>query len=283
MEEVAAPEWLDSDQVPSGDEALAWLEQLAEGKEEELQAQIKAEADVRMAEIMGRPAPAEPPAPPEIVLEEPPTAPPDAVVEARLEEALAPQFEEAFGWTEFGEPEVQIEPAPAIPPIEEAPPVEKVLPPEEIAPPPVVKEVAETVEIETVAPPPEEITAPPEIVPTPVVEEVIAPPPVVQTIKVPAGPFADERAYLKANPRDYDAWLELARALWQADEQEESLTAYSRVIRSGKLIEAVIPDLEGYLEQQPDVRVHQALGDAYMKGGQLQEALDLYRRALEIL
>ncbi|MBU0703746.1 MAG: tetratricopeptide repeat protein, partial [Chloroflexi bacterium] len=249
-----APAWLDSDQVPSGDEALAWLEQLAEGKEEELQAQIKAEAEVRMAEIMGRPVPAEPPAP-EIAPEEPPPAPPDAVGEARLEEALALQFGEAFGWTEFGEPEVQIGPAPAIPPVEEAPP-------------PVIEEVVGIVEIEAAAPPP---------------EKAIAPPPVVPTIKAPAGPFADERAYLNANPRDYDAWLALARALWQANEQEESLTAYYRVTRSGKLIEAVIPDLEGYLEQQPDVRVHQALGDAYMKNGQLQEALDLYRRALEIL
>ncbi|MBU0702613.1 MAG: tetratricopeptide repeat protein, partial [Chloroflexi bacterium] len=70
-----APAWLDSDQLPSGDEALAWLEQLAEGKEEELQAQIKAEAEVRMAEIMGRPAPAKPPAP-EIAPEEPAAEPP---------------------------------------------------------------------------------------------------------------------------------------------------------------------------------------------------------------
>jgi tetratricopeptide (TPR) repeat protein len=60
-EEAPAPVWLEGEGVPSGDEALAWLEQLAAGKEEELRAQAQAEAEARMAEIMGRPWPAEPP------------------------------------------------------------------------------------------------------------------------------------------------------------------------------------------------------------------------------
>jgi len=244
------PAWLESDQVPSGDEALAWLEQLAEGKEEELQAQIKAESEVRMAEIMGRPTPA-----PEIAPEETVPAPPE--IEAELEEALAPQFEEMFGWTGFGGPEAQPDVIPTIPPA-----VEEALPPEEMVP------ILAAEEVEVAVQPP---------------EEAIAPPPPVPTIEAPAGLFAEERAYLKANPRDYDAWLALAQSLWQANEREESLEAYARVIRSGKLVEAVIADLEEYLEHWPDVRVLQALGDAYMKDGQLQKALDLYRQALEKL
>jgi cytochrome c-type biogenesis protein CcmH/NrfG len=49
------------------------------------------------------------------------------------------------------------------------------------------------------------------------------------------------------------------------------------------LLESVIPDLEEYLEQQPDISIQQMLGDAYMKDGRLQEALDVYRQALETL
>jgi tetratricopeptide (TPR) repeat protein len=96
-------------------------------------------------------------------------------------------------------------------------------------------------------------------------------------------PFAAERAYLKEHPRDYEARLALARALWQADERQEALEAYTRLIRAGKLLENVIPDLESYLKQWPGVDVQRVLGDAYMKDGRLQEALDIYRRALETL
>ena len=80
--EDTAPAWLEEGELPSGDEALAWLEQLAEGKEAELQAQAEAEGEARVAEIMGRPIPRE------ITAEE--TAPEPA------------EPEEAFGWTEFG-------------------------------------------------------------------------------------------------------------------------------------------------------------------------------------
>jgi tetratricopeptide (TPR) repeat protein len=220
-EEAPTPAWLEGEGLPSGDEALAWLEQLAEGKEEELRAQAQAETEARMAEIMGRPTPAE--------------VPP---VEAAPEEPVAPPVEEAVAA------------------MEKAPPVEEVAPPE-------VPEAAY----------PEEVEAPP-VVEFPVVEE--APPP-------EAEPFAAERAYLKDHPRDYEAWLALARALWQAGERQEALEAYTRVIRSGKLLESVIPDLEEYLEQWPAISTQRVLGDAYMKDGQLQVALDIYRRALEAL
>ena len=51
------PGWLGEDQLPSGDEALGWLAQLAAGREDELQAQMVAEGEARMTEIMGRAEP----------------------------------------------------------------------------------------------------------------------------------------------------------------------------------------------------------------------------------
>jgi tetratricopeptide (TPR) repeat protein len=304
-EEGPAPAWLEGEGMPSGDEALAWLAQLAAGKEEELQAQAEAEAEARLAEIMGRPQ-----------IEE---APP---VEAAPEEAVAPPVEEPFGWTAFGEPEAPPAPVEAV---EEAPPVEEIAPPE--MPEPAYLEEAEAppaVEfpVREEAPLPEEIPTPeaappteevhwgavlepaPEMegAPAPVVEEIpgvvemelagppeepIAPPeiPIAETaaVELPAEPFAAERGYLKDHPRDYEAWLALARALWQTDERQESLETYTRVIRAGKLLDSVTADLEGYVRQWRDASTQRVLGDAYMKDGRLQKALNTYRRALETL
>ncbi len=101
--------------------------------------------------------------------------------------------------------------------------------------------------------------------------------------EAPAGPFAAERAYLRENPYDYDAWLMLARAMWQVGEKQMALEAYSHVIRAGKLLDSVILDLEEYTAQWPDAQLERVLGDAYMKANRPQDALSLYRRALEAL
>ena len=314
VEELATPAWLEGEAMPSGEEALAWLEQLTAGKEEELQAQAEVEAEARLAEIMGRPTPAEEP---------PPVEPPAAeAVAAPVEEPVAPPVEEPFGWTAFGEPAAPPEPVAEVeevlpaeeaarpemprpaypeeveaPPVAEVPAAEEMLPAEEIpvpeaapaleevrwgaewevpavveeAPAPVVEEMPGVVEMEMPTPS-EEVVARPEI------PEAEAP-----AVEAPIAPLAAERAYLKDHPRDYEAWLALARSLWQAGEQEEALDAYTRVIRAGRLMESVIADLEEHVEHRPDASTQRVLGDAYMKDGRLQPALDVYRRALETL
>jgi hypothetical protein len=272
---------------------MAWLSQLAAGKEDQLRAQAEVEAEARMAEIMGRPAPAEA-APPPAAIEIPervqelapteaaPTPPPPAEPVIPPVEEIAPPAE-PFGWAAFGEP--------AMPPVAEeaaeaiAPQVEEAAPPSEISYEPqavpsaveVRQEVAREVMVEEIAmpraaaepkpTPPKKPAAPPKAVPGEVSEE----------------PFPDEQAYLKEHPRDYDAWLALARALWQVGEQESALEAYSRVIHASKLLGSVVPDLEEYLLQWPSIGLERVLGDAYMKTGRLEEALGLYRQALETL
>lgn len=49
------PAWLESEAVPSGDDALAWLEQLTEGGEDEFLAQAEPQSEAPMAEVIGRP------------------------------------------------------------------------------------------------------------------------------------------------------------------------------------------------------------------------------------
>ncbi|MFN2269960.1 MAG: tetratricopeptide repeat protein, partial [Anaerolineae bacterium] len=140
--EEASPPWLEGEGMPSGEEALAWLEQLTVGKEDELQAQVEAEIETRTAEIMGRPkvetpaaevpmpsVPEEPvmeaPAPAEIPDWIQELAPPEAEMPAPAVEAVAPADEGAFGWTAFGEVE---EEAGTMPVAEEAAPPEAEMP-----------------------------------------------------------------------------------------------------------------------------------------------------------
>jgi len=256
--EEAPPGWLEGEELPSGEEALAWLEQLMKGKEEELQEQARLEAEARLAEIMGRPAPP----PPEERVELPPTRPPE----------MPPAVEEPFGWVSFGEAEA-VTPAAEVAP-EEAPPgwlEEKAVTPG----------IEERVFLEAAVP--EEMAAVPTPEMPPVVtvskppEEVIPQPPIgIESI-------AERRSYLKKHPRDYQAWLKLAQTLQQANQWNEALEAYSHLIRAGQLLEEVILDLEKHVKQRADVSTWRILGDAYMKGGRLQEALEVYRKALEAL
>ena len=409
----AVPSWLEEGRMPEGEEALAWLASLAAGREAELRAAAEAEAEVRMAEIMGRevtppaaapevpevpaapeapapveipewlreaappevPVPAEIPewlrelAPPEIVapevpeeeelpewlreapmpetpeveLEVPeweeelrellrevpmPEAPeveerPEWLEEAVPPEAAVPELEvpewledvvppevpraevppaepEVFGWTSF-DAELEI--------LQPSPPLEEVLPPErpfgwtafgeegaapeaptwrepgipaaEVAPPP-------TVPPEAVPPPP----VLPEIVPPPIVPpEVVVPPPARPEVVPPAPPTAEAlasvdalRAYVRSHPRDHEARLNLARALWQVGLYADSLEAYSRVLKAGRLLDEVLADMEAHVAERPnDPAVRRVLGDAYMRADRLTDALAAYREALELL
>lgn len=336
-EEAPLPTWLESEGTPSGDEALTWLEELAAGKEEELaaQTQAEAEAEARLAQIMGRPQPAEPPpeqpvpqaavppsarepSPPAVEeafgwtafapLEAPPGDMPEEAAERVVEEAVASRVDEVLDWASFAQPEPPSEPAvpaeaaaPVAPPREAGAPAEQVEAPSAAEPPAAedLFSVEEAVAPPAAAPVAEELVqgAPEVLTPAGVIEEVprmperempkpvepAAPPPKAPAAEAAPDAFAAERAYLKEHPRDHQARLALARGLWQVGRKGEALEAYGRVIRAGKFLDAVIAELEEYLEQWPEVTTQRVLGDAYMKGGKLDKALELYRGALETL
>jgi cytochrome c-type biogenesis protein CcmH/NrfG len=55
-------------------------------------------------------------------------------------------------------------------------------------------------------------------------------------------------------------------------------------VRRGKLLDEVVSDLKEAVYRHPvDVIVWQTLGDAYMHSNRLQEALDAYSKAEELL
>jgi tetratricopeptide (TPR) repeat protein len=63
-----------------------------------------------------------------------------------------------------------------------------------------------------------------------------------------------------------------------------ALDIYGKLIRKGKSLEEIIRDLRDALYRYPvEVPIWQALGDAYMRANRLQEALDAYTKAEELL
>jgi tetratricopeptide (TPR) repeat protein len=63
-----------------------------------------------------------------------------------------------------------------------------------------------------------------------------------------------------------------------------AMEGYSKLIKKGNLLDEVIFDLRGALQRYPvEVTIWQALGDAYMRTNRLQEALDAYTKAEELL
>ena len=63
-----------------------------------------------------------------------------------------------------------------------------------------------------------------------------------------------------------------------------ALENYNRLIKKGRFLEDVIYDLREALYRYPvEVSIWQSLGDAYMRANRLQDALDSYTKAEELL
>jgi len=63
-----------------------------------------------------------------------------------------------------------------------------------------------------------------------------------------------------------------------------ALQSYGKLIKKGKMLDEIIFDLREALYRYPvDVSLMQALGDAYMRANRLQDALDAYTKAEELL
>jgi tetratricopeptide (TPR) repeat protein len=177
---------------------------------------------------------------------------------------LAPEVAEAPGWLEelvreeFAEEGAEALEMPwmAAPTIakEEVPPAVVAPPAEEVAPP-------AKVPVEEAYPPRPVITAAPVEPAKPVSAEEVAPP-----RKVPSG--------------DYEAQLAEARACRDRGDLAGALKWYEKLVRKGRLLDAIIGDLEALSAAHPsDYLTHQMLGDAYMRGGRLQPALKAYKEA----
>ncbi|HEX2995794.1 MAG TPA: tetratricopeptide repeat protein, partial [Anaerolineales bacterium] len=129
---------------------------------------------------------------------------------------------------------------------------------------------------EPVAPPP-----PPEPAPVKVVEEKpkkAALPPAKPVYKEPATRRAPELS------PSLDPVLAQARNELSRSNIPGALENYGRLIKKARLLEDVIYDLREALYRYPvEVSIWQSLGDAYMRANRLQDALDSYTKAEELL
>ena len=81
-----------------------------------------------------------------------------------------------------------------------------------------------------------------------------------------------------------DPALAAARDALSHGKIPDALLAYGNLIRKGKLLEDITFDLKEALYRFPvEVSIWQALGDAYMRANRLQDALDAYTKAEELL
>lgn len=118
-------------------------------------------------------------------------------------------------------------------------------------------------------PPPAPVVAETPVPTTPVKSSTPVPPAVRQT-----GLMGD-----KDGPA-----LQSARDLMAHGTLDAAIGEYSKLVKRGKFLEEVIYDLKEATYSHPvDVVIWQTLGDAYMRANQLQEALDAYTKAEELL
>ncbi|MBI5958125.1 MAG: hypothetical protein HY866_05285 [Chloroflexi bacterium] len=89
---------------------------------------------------------------------------------------------------------------------------------------------------------------------------------------------------LEKDPNDHANRLAFARTLHSGRALLRSLDQYEMLIDSSQLLQDVAGDLDAIVREFPGVpRARRLLGDAYMRHGMLQEALDAYRSALDQL
>ena len=175
----------------------------------------------------------------------------------------------------------------------------------EIEPEPEAKEPAKPTDWHPVEAKPVEPPSRPEPVaePKPVAEKPIPPPPapVVEHFEeqLPPVPPPAPRPEMPAAPaatpaptRPKAAPAVRLAAVSLSDAQAQlgrgnitgALDLYGRLIRKGKSLEEIIRDLRDALYRYPvEVPLWQSLGDAYMRANRLQEALDAYTKAEELL
>jgi tetratricopeptide (TPR) repeat protein len=107
-------------------------------------------------------------------------------------------------------------------------------------------------------------------------------------LETPApGPMSEPLAGQEAgglNIPHVDSVLGTARSELSGNNVNAALESYGRLIKNSRYLDEVIYDLREATYRYPvDVNIWQSLGDAYMRANRLQDALDAYTKAEELL
>jgi len=274
--------------TPQGEEdALAWLESLAErqgAKPEELVSSVK-ERDLETPEWVKQSSIQEPPPPVPSPVEDKPDwlkqmeAESDAYESTLAKPATKPKEsieEDIPEWLKELPPSTS--PGDSVAAFLKDKPTTSVLQPLDEA---AAQRAKVTTRIET---PPHMVTPPFE--PAPPIRKLPSAP---AKAEPPAPSPKKPKRIRKAKPRRADqpepeVVLGNAREHLTASNFGDAIAEYSELIRFGESLTDVIADLEKATEQYPNTpELMRTLGDAYLKDGQLQRSLNIYRQALQKL
>lgn len=119
----------------------------------------------------------------------------------------------------------------------------------------------------------------PEPEPAPIMESPVSSPEPEPSREPAAHPEPEELVIPSVDPV-----LEMARNDLSGNNISGALDSYGRLIKKARFLDEVIYDLREALYRHPvDVNIWQSLGDAYMRANRLQDALDAYTKAEELL
>ncbi len=282
--ERAAPPEIEEAAPPEAEELPAWLAELQEVEEEALPVAEEAapaeaeELPAWLAELR------------EVKEEALPVAEEAAPAEAEELPAWLAELreveEEALPIAEEVAPAEAEEmvPSPAVegPPIE-FPGPEAAATLEEVAPSMIEAPAVEVPSLEQAAPP-LGVEEPVKEAALPLGAEPMAPVELVRPVEKALSRREELVAQLKERPRDYAARLELARLYQQEGDWNAALNQYEKLISARKSLPDVIQELNAMQNEPVDrTRLYQLLGDAYMQNDQLNEALEMYRLARQML
>jgi tetratricopeptide (TPR) repeat protein len=122
----------------------------------------------------------------------------------------------------------------------------------------------------------EQQVAPPAPIPT-------TPQPVVQVTPAPQPPAPTPAPLAVADnvPADAAERLQLAQAARDKGDIEEAVRIYDSLIISGVYLDKIIEDMQQSVKSYPsNYLLYQVMGDAMMRDGRLQSALEAYRQAM---
>jgi hypothetical protein len=127
----------------------------------------------------------------------------------------------------------------------------------------------------------EEMGTPAPIETAPVVSEEQTPEPVAKTAPMQPSPL--RQTGMLGGDKDALA-VQRARDLLGRGGLDMAMSEYTKLIKRAKMLEEVIHDLQDAVYSHPvDMIVWQTLGDAFMRSNRLQDALDAYSKAEELL
>jgi tetratricopeptide (TPR) repeat protein len=117
--------------------------------------------------------------------------------------------------------------------------------------------------------------------------EVEKPAPAVDTTpetKIDAAIIAGYETAVQNNPKDWLTRWKLTQAYAAAGNHEAAIGHCQQLLDAEEMVPQVAEYLKAAVDSGVQTRqVFQSLGDAYFKGGHLEEALDAYRKALSLL